>query len=136
MGVFKDGGQSNTAALTNMSDNPDKCSIKLQVEDPVLLQTPTIAKLVELLKTLTEWEDFAIYLLEHGHGHVQQEIAKQNLSVKSCKIAIFGEWLKRDPSASWKKVVTALEKAEQHTLAKTVTEAVRKSKCHLLTWYM
>lgn len=103
-----------------MSENPDKCVLK-DVEVP--LQIPSLSDITERLESLIEWESFGIHLLPKESQHCIQRIKKDNEGVNERKIALYLEWLKVDPSASWEKLITALRKAGEHTLALSVINA-------------
>lgn len=110
-----------------MSDEPDKCSLALLIDKPALTSRPAESDLLELLKPLIKWQSVAIYLLPKGSATITKRIEVECKSdVERQKIALIEEWFKADPTASWKKIVIALTKAEENTLAVNVATTVIK----------
>ena len=110
-----------------MSDNLERCTIDDILEDhPLLTDRPTKSELDELLHTLVDWQKFATHLSEP----MIKAIEREKSSVSLQKLAFFAQWLKSDPFASWKTVVKALIKADEHDLAVSVYLSIAKAQSY------
>lgn len=61
-----------------MSENPEKCTIHIPVDDLFISGKPTTLELEELLRSLTDWQRFATYLPKINEVKIK-EIEKQRL---------------------------------------------------------
>ena len=104
-----------------MSDNPTRCTTTLPVDSPRLSNRPTESELMDLLEPLVKWQKFGVHLPKMSSAMIEK-IENDNRSTDLRKLALFSEWLKVDSSASWSKVINALSKANEHTLASKVQE--------------
>ena len=104
-----------------MSDNPTRCTTSLPVDSPRLSNRPTEPELMEQLEPLVKWQKFGIYLPKMSNAMIEK-IENDKMSTDLRKLALFSEWLKVDSSATWDKVITALSKANEHTLASKIQE--------------
>ena len=78
-----------------------------------------VKDLEEELRSLVYWERFALYL----QGIVQSDIniiKHDHRYIAEQKIALFDKWLRKNPTASWKDVIHALEKVEENSLAEEI----------------
>ena len=83
---------------------------------------PTILLLDKELHSLS-WNDvkrLALHLDDCMTNALLEDIEHDRAEVTGCKIAAMEEWLKRDGSASWGKVVSALRTVSMHALASHV----------------
>ena len=105
-----------------MADNPTRCTTTLPaVDGPILSIRPTESELMELLEPLVKWKKFGIHLPKMSIAMIEK-IEIDKLSTDDQKMALFSEWLRVDPSATWSKVIVALSKANEHTLATKLEE--------------
>ena len=81
---------------------------------------PTVLKLVEYLRDLTDWIKFAQYLPGIEERHIDQIKEENKEKVDDEKRALYKKWLEVYPDASWNDVIEALEKAERKDIALTV----------------
>ena len=113
-----------------MSDNPERCTIDdILEDDPLLTDRPTKSELDELLHTLVDWQKFATHLPRVSEPMIKA-IERDKSSVSLQKLAMFAEWLKADPFASWKAVIKALIKADEHDLAVSVYLSIAKTQSY------
>lgn len=83
---------------------------------------PSLPDLLELLESLTNWQQFGFHL-PGITDPVIQKIEKGNPKhLESQKSELFSEWLKVDPTASWKKVIIALRRANEPALASQIEQ--------------
>ena len=82
--------------------------------------TLTVSNLNNALDELVEWEKFAWNLKGITQKHIDI-VKRDNTTISQQKSAILDKWIRVCPDASWKDVVTALEKAEENALAQKVT---------------
>ena len=83
---------------------------------PSVASRPTESELDLELAELVNWQRFATHLPDLTRGDIQQ-IEQDNHDTSRQKLELFGMWLCRCPTASWKDVITALEKAKENVLA-------------------
>ena len=113
-----------------MSDNPERCTIDdILEDDPLLTDRPTKSELDELLHTLVDWQKFATHLPSVSEPMIKA-IERDKSSVSLQKLAMFVQWLKADPFASWKTVIKALIKADEHDLAVSVYLSIAKTQSY------
>ena len=87
-----------------------------------LLLLDKVTKVHELdtaLRTLVDWEKFGTYLRNIEHHYIEK-IKRDNNGVDQQKRALYDKWLLLCPDASWSDVASALDKAEEKTLAEKV----------------
>ena len=83
---------------------------------------PTVAQLQELLQSLIRWQQFGIHLpgiTDETRKEIEQD-RPGNTELQ--KMDLFSKWLQVDPAASWKDVIVALKKANEHNLASIIGE--------------
>ena len=104
-----------------MSDDPTRCTTILPVDSHRLSNRPTESELMELLEPLVKWQKFGVHLPKMSSAMIEK-IENDKISTDLRKLALFSEWLKVDSYATWDKVIVALSKANEHTLASKVQE--------------
>ena len=90
---------------------------------------PTVAELDEHLRSLVDWEKFGIQLQAIQSFDVN--LIKRNHANDAAgqKLALYDKWLTVCPNATWSDVVTALEKANECTLAEQVKSLHNNEQC-------
>ena len=79
---------------------------------------PTERQLDEALEDLVEWERFAVHL---GIDMTTVEVIKrEKRSTALQKLALYSKWLKMRSNPSWQDVIDALNKVDEHSLARNV----------------
>ena len=91
-------------------------------EDLPYAGRPTVAQLEELLQSLVRWQQFGIHLSEITDVTIKEIERDRPGNNELQKMDLFSKWLQVDPSASWKDVIVALKKANEHTLASIIGE--------------
>ena len=81
---------------------------------------PTDCELDTQLNTLVQWERFGIHLPGITETDLQKIQSNNPMNVVRQKLALFGTWLRRYPSASWDDVILALEKVGEIYLAEQI----------------
>ena len=89
-------------------------SLDLQAHKPTLCQLDT------QLHCLIQWEGFGIHLPGITETDLQKIQSNNPMNVVRQKLALFGTWLRRYPSASWDDVILALEKVDEIYLAEQI----------------
>ena len=84
-----------------------------------MAECPEVRDLIQQLSSLVHWENFAINLKGIKH-HEIEIIKKENSKVDEQKRALFNKWLSLCPDASWFDVISALDRAQEITLAEKV----------------
>ena len=82
---------------------------------------PTVSELNHKLRNLVDWEEFGLNLPKVCPA-VIQKIKYDKRGVDEQKPALYYEWLKLYPQATWNDVITALKAIEEHTIVETLTE--------------
>ena len=77
--------------------------------------TPTIPELAELLCSLTKWQNFGMFL-PNMTDDIIETIENDYKRTDRQKLALFSEWLKVYPNASWEDVIDALKKLRDNRL--------------------
>ena len=80
----------------------------------------SVVLLLKELRQVTDWHMLGLYLEIPPH---ELKIIRQQFfseGVERCKAELFDLWLRRNSNASWEKVVSALEQAEETVLANAV----------------
>lgn len=91
-------------------------------EDLPYAGRPTVAQLEELLQSLVRWQQFGIHLPGITDVTINEIERDRPGNNELQKMDLFSKWLQVDPSASWKDVIVALKKANEHTLASIIGE--------------
>ena len=79
----------------------------------------TTANLVSSLKSIeSRWNDLGTDL--RFPQALIQEIEKQNLSTKEKLTAVIKHFLQLHPFASWRRIIRALERLEEHSVVKRI----------------
>ena len=106
------------------SATSDRCSQSLSSSDYHSLDLqackPTLRLLDTQLNTLVQWERFGLHLPGITETDLQKIQSNNPMNVVRQKLALFGTWLRRYPSASWDDVVLALEKVGEIYLAEQI----------------
>ena len=101
-----------------LRSSPSNLSI---ANTPSVTSRPTVSELHFNLTDLVEWEIFATHLPNITNTDIRQ-IEHDNRKLAQQKLDLFGTWLRRHPTASWRDVITALEKAKENALANAITK--------------
>ncbi|XP_011408342.2 PREDICTED: uncharacterized protein LOC100639549, partial [Amphimedon queenslandica] len=88
---------------------------------------PTIPLLTQWLAPLVEWQAFGLQLPDMRSPEIQM-IDADGSKVRDKKRALYNKWLAVHPRASWREVVTALEKINENQLAQDI-----KTNCRQVT---
>ena len=91
---------------------------------PSISDPPTVANLFEILEPLVRWQQFAIFLPEITDSTIKKIEKERPLDIEMQKFDLFSEWLRIDPYPSWKKVIEALLKAKENTLASNIEQLI------------
>ena len=86
---------------------------------PTIDDQPDLSLLVEWLEPLADWQTFGLLL----PGVTQQDITtieEFHTSTGQEKIGLFSKWLRNYPKATWKDVLDALYRKEEHKLVDTI----------------
>ena len=84
---------------------------------------PQLKEMVIVLEELVDWKEFGIHLgIEY---HEIERIKKENRSIDDSKIKLYNYWLNADTTASWQKVINALERMK----LKTLSSQIRRKHC-------
>ena len=65
------------------------------------------------------WKDLGVELLDAGSDDALNIISNSNDVIKCCS-AMFQLWLDRQPNASWRQLIEALEKLQLNYLANDI----------------
>ena len=76
---------------------------------------------------MVDWEGFAIHLPCVSTNLIKKVRKDYPLTITNQKQAIFTEWLKRYPEASWDDVIHALEVIEENSIARTLTQELHET---------
>ena len=89
---------------------------------------PTLKLLNEFVRNdiASKWEDLGVMLLDEKQRSTLSNIAKNKQKVEDRCAELFKCWLELYTDASWNKLLEALEKIEQHSLAKKIKINVLK----------
>ena len=95
------------------------------INKPSLNSRPEMRDLVEWLHDLIKWEEFGTFLPGIKNIHIEMIKADHlNARVNEKKSALYNQWLRIDPNASWSNVIEALERMKENTLAAEVRSKV------------
>ena len=89
--------------------------------------SPTVKDLHEALKDLKQWETFGINLRGIEYKAIE-EIKRDRKNTEEQKLLLYNKWLNICTDASWKDVVTALNKMDEAALARKVENTHRTTK--------
>ena len=101
-----------------LRSSPSNSSIS---NTPSVTSKPTVSELDLNLTDLVEWQIFAIHLPNITNTDIRQ-IEHDTRKLAQQKLDLFGTWLRRRPTASWRNVTKALEKAKENALANAITK--------------
>lgn len=79
------------------------------------ISTPTIPELAELLCSLTKWQNFGMFL-PNMTDDIIETIENDYRGTDRQRLALFSEWLRVYPKASWEDVIDALKKLRESKL--------------------
>ena len=106
------------------SATSDSCSQSLSSSDYYSLdlqaRKPTLRLLDTQLHSLIQWERFGLHLPGITETDLQKIQSNNPMNVVRQKLALFGTWLRKYPSASWDDVTLALEKVDEIYLAEQI----------------
>ena len=91
---------------------------------PSLSDPPTVADLFEILEPLVRLQQFAIFLPGITDSTIKRIEKERPQDIEMQKFDIFSEWLRIDPVPSWEKVIVALLKAKENTLASKIGQLI------------
>ena len=92
---------------------------------PTIDDQPDLSLLVEWLEPLVDWQTFGLLL----PGVTQQDITtieEFDTSTVQGKIGLFSKWLRNYPKATWRDVLDALYRKEEHKLVDTIENHLGK----------
>ena len=100
-----------------------------KMAEPLSESKPTVPELNDHLVELVYWELIATYL--RGIKQCDIDMIKRDhvANTPLQKLALYTEWLKVCPDATWSDVVIALEKAQEFTLAEQVKSLHNNEQC-------
>ena len=101
-----------------LRSSPSNSSI---ANTPSVTSRPTVSELDLNLADLVDWQIFATHLPNITNTDIRQ-IEHDTRKLAQQKLDLFGTWLRRRPTASWRDVTTALEKAKENALANAITK--------------
>ena len=92
---------------------------------PSLNSRPEMRDLVEWLHDLIKWEEFGTFLPGIKNNHIEMIKANHlNAEVNDKKRALYDQWLRIDPNASWSNVIEALKTMKENTLAAKINKLI------------
>ena len=100
-------------------------AITSQNKDKNLEKKPEVKDLVQQLKKLIEWEQFAENLPKIEQHHIKMIKAENKDNIDGQKRALFNKWLAIYPGAKYSDVIEALEKADENTLANDIQKELK-----------
>ena len=103
------------------------CSNLVMATPFSLLSRPEEALWAEYLGSLTEWQEFAIFLPKIQESDVEK-IEAERTGVNRQKMALWTKWTKVYPSGSWGDVVAALKRMEENKLAEEIEEKLKNEE--------
>uniref|UniRef100_A0A1X7SW57 CARD domain-containing protein n=1 Tax=Amphimedon queenslandica TaxID=400682 RepID=A0A1X7SW57_AMPQE len=95
---------------------------------PMIDDRPDIVLLLQWLEPLVDWQSFGVLL----PGITQQDITTIEdfaIDAEQGKGALFSKWLKKNPRATWRDVLTALTKREEINLLQTINDQLQVHQC-------
>ena len=92
----------------------------------IMDRRPTVLELVDALRTLTKWTNFAQNLPNIEEHHIDKIKAENKDDIDEQKRVLFNKWLSICPGATFRHVISALEKSHNGTLADSLREKIRK----------
>ena len=90
---------------------------------PMIDDQPTSDLFVKYLKSLDDWEPFAL-CLPGGITQLDVDIIKTKGSSYLRMEAVHKRWLQVNPQASWRDVINALKQCKENELARTIEDKV------------
>ena len=93
---------------------------------PTIDDRPVASLLTQWLLPLVSWKSFGLCLPGLKETHISKIGAEQHANINDKKIALYSEWLKVYPKATWKDVITALITAEENTLAQVIENHMKR----------
>ena len=103
----------------SMSDDPTRCHFDFENVSR-FSDRPLFPELSEQLQSLNRWQQFGTFLPGITESIILRIEKEKSKDIEQQKFALFTEWLRVCPNASWKAVVIALEKANEQTLASKI----------------
>uniref|UniRef100_A0A1X7VVE5 Death domain-containing protein n=1 Tax=Amphimedon queenslandica TaxID=400682 RepID=A0A1X7VVE5_AMPQE len=95
---------------------------------PMIDDQPNIFLLLQWLKPLVDWQSFGLLL----PGITQQDITTIEdfeIDKEQSKEGLFSKWLKKNPTATWRDVLNALNKREEINLLQTINDQLQVHQC-------
>ena len=89
---------------------------------PTIHDRPVASLLTQWLQPLVNWKSFGLCLPGLTQTHILKIEAEHRGKIDDEKIALYSDWLKVHPKATWKDVITALMKAEENALAQDIKD--------------
>ena len=95
---------------------------------PMIDDQPDIFLLLQWLEPLVDWKPFGLLL----PGITQQDITtieEFEIDNEQSKAGLFSKWLRKNPEATWRDVLTALTKREEIKLLQTINDQLQVHQC-------
>ena len=89
---------------------------------PTIDDRPVASLLTQWLQPLVNWKPFGLCLPGLTQTHILKIEAEHRGKIDDEKIAVYSEWLKVYPKATWKDVIGALMKVDENTLAQVIKD--------------
>ena len=87
---------------------------------------PKVLELVDTLRTLTKWTNFAQNLPGIEEHHIDKIKAENKDDIDEQKRVLFNKWLDLCPRATFRNVISALEKSQNGALAESISEKLKR----------
>ena len=87
---------------------------------------PTVLELVDSLRTLTKWTNFAQNLPGIEEYHIDKINAENKDDIDAQKRALFKNWLAIYSRATFRNVISALEASQNGALAESISEKLKR----------
>uniref|UniRef100_A0A1X7T3V7 Death domain-containing protein n=1 Tax=Amphimedon queenslandica TaxID=400682 RepID=A0A1X7T3V7_AMPQE len=87
---------------------------------------PTVLELVDFLRTLTKWTNFAQNLPGIEEHHIDKIKAENKDDIDEQKRVLFNKWLAIYHRATFRDVISALEKSHNGALAESISEKLKR----------
>ena len=82
------------------------------------MSAPTVQEMDECLKSLVNWQRFAIHLPEIEPEDISIIVNNKRDDICDQRLALYEKWLHAYPNASWDDVIQALEIVKENTIAR------------------
>ena len=89
---------------------------------PTIDDRPVASLLIQWLQPLVNWKSFGIWLPGLTQADILKIETEHRGKIDDEKFALYSDWLKVYPKATWKDVITALMKIDENTLAQDIKD--------------